>query len=52
MENISIKQLEEMEKELFKKQCNLDIQKAVVKMFLRKKLEDMGTILPSSTKRR
>ena len=37
MEEISLEQLEEMQKDLFKKQCDLDIQKAFVKHFIKKK---------------
>ena len=37
MDKISLEQLEEMQKDLFKKQCDLDIQKAFVKHFIKKK---------------
>jgi hypothetical protein len=33
---INLEQLEEMQVELFKKQCDLDIQKAMVKHFIKK----------------
>ena len=33
---VNLEQLEEMQKELFKKQCDLDIQKAMVKHFIDK----------------
>ena len=32
----NLEQLEEMKKELFKQQCDLDIQKAMVKHFIKK----------------
>ena len=38
------KQLEEMQKDLFKKQCDLDIQKALVKHFIKKKQSEQLTI--------
>jgi len=37
MDEISLEQLEEMQKDLLKKQCDLDIQKAFVKHFIKKK---------------
>jgi len=37
MEEISLDQLEEMQEVLFKQQCDLDIQKAMVKHFIKKK---------------
>ena len=37
MEEISLEQLEEMQEVLFKQQCDLDIQKAMVKHFIKKK---------------
>tara|TARA_R110000796_G_scaffold162503_1_gene279250 strand:- start:2742 stop:2864 length:123 start_codon:yes stop_codon:yes gene_type:complete len=37
MDEISLEALEEMQKDLFKKQCDLDIQKALVKHFIKKK---------------
>jgi phosphopantothenoylcysteine synthetase/decarboxylase len=36
MDRISLEQLEEMQKELFRQQCDLDIQKAMVKHFIKK----------------
>ena len=33
---VSLEELKEMEKELFKQQCYLDIQKAMVKHFIKK----------------
>lgn len=36
MEEINLEQLKEMQKELFKKQCDLDIQKAMLKHFIKK----------------
>ena len=35
MDDISLKQLEEIEKELFNQQCSLDIQKAMVRNFIK-----------------
>lgn len=37
MDEIKLEQLEEMQKDLFRKQCDLDIQKAFVKHFIKKK---------------
>lgn len=37
MDKISLEQLEEMQKNLFRKQCDLDIQKAFVKHFIKNK---------------
>jgi len=37
MDKISLEQLEGMQKELFKKQCDLDIQKAMVRHFIKNK---------------
>ena len=34
--NIDLEQLEEIQKDLFKQQCYLDIQKAMVKHFIKK----------------
>ena len=36
MDRISLEKLEEMQKELFRQQCDLDIQKAMVKHFIKK----------------
>lgn len=44
MDKISLEQLEEMQKELFKKQCYLDIQKAFVKHFIKKKQSEQLSI--------
>jgi hypothetical protein len=44
MDKISLEQLEEMQKDLFKKQCDLDIQKAFVKHFIKKKQSEQLTI--------
>jgi hypothetical protein len=33
----NLRQLEEMQKELFRQQCDLDIQKAMVNHFIKKK---------------
>lgn len=44
MDEISLEQLGEMQKELFKKQCDLDIQKAFVKHFIKKKQDEQLTI--------
>ena len=35
--NASLKELKEMQEELFKEQCYLDIQKAMVKRFIKEK---------------
>ena len=37
MDEIKLEQLEEMQKELFRRQCDLDIQKAIVKHFIKEK---------------
>jgi len=37
--NASLEELKEMQKELFKEQCYLDIQKAMVKRFIKEKLK-------------
>jgi len=44
MDKINLEQLEEMQKELFKQQCDLDIQKAFVKHFIKKKQSEQLTI--------
>ena len=49
MKKISLEQLEEMQKDLFKKQCDLDIQKAFVKHFIKKKQSERLKI-PETTK--
>ena len=36
MDEISLEQLEEMQKDLFKKQCDLDIREAMLKHFIKK----------------
>ena len=36
----NLNRLEEIQKELFKKQCDLDIQKAMVKHFIKKEKEN------------
>tara|TARA_R110000764_G_scaffold124243_1_gene211616 strand:+ start:276 stop:518 length:243 start_codon:yes stop_codon:yes gene_type:complete len=40
----SIEQLEEMEKRIFRQQCDLAIQKAMVKHFLKKKRAEQLTL--------
>jgi len=40
----NLKQLEEMQKELFKQQCDLDIQKAMLKHFIKKKEDELLTL--------
>jgi hypothetical protein len=40
----NLKQLEEMQKELFRQQCDLDIQKAMVKHFIKKKQAEQLTL--------
>jgi len=37
---INLEQLEEMQKELFNKQCDLDIQKAMVRHFIKKEKDN------------
>jgi predicted transcriptional regulator len=44
MEEISLEQLKEMEENLFQKQCDLDIQKAFVKHFIKKKELEQSSI--------
>ena len=40
----NLKQLEEIQKELFKQQCDLDIQKAMVNHFIKKKKAEQLTL--------
>ena len=40
----NLEQLEEMQKELFRQQCDLDIQKAMVKHFIKKKEDELLTL--------
>ena len=40
----NLQQLEEMQKELFRQQCDLDIQKAMVKHFIKKKKAEQLTL--------
>ena len=42
--NIDLEQLEEIQKDLFKQQCDLDIQKAMVKHFIKKKKAEQLTL--------
>ena len=46
-----LKQLEEIQKELFKQQCDLDIQKAMVKHFIKKKKYEQLTLTDVSQQR-
>jgi len=46
---INLEQLEEMQVELFKKQCDLDIQKAMVKHFIKKKKDKQLTLTDVSS---
>tara|TARA_B110000967_G_C18681892_1_gene458514 strand:- start:95 stop:343 length:249 start_codon:yes stop_codon:yes gene_type:complete len=39
-----LKQLEEMQKDLFRQQCDLDIQKAMLKHFIKKKEDEQLTL--------
>jgi len=39
MENITLEDLEKLQEELFKQECDLDIKKAMVKHFIKKKKE-------------
>lgn len=41
---VNLEQLEEMQKELFKQQCDLDIQKAMVKHFIKKEKDKQLTL--------
>ena len=49
---VNLEQLEEMQEDLFRQQCDLDIQKAMVKHFIKKKedelliLTDVGISFP------
>ena len=40
----NLQQLEEMQKELFRQQCDLDIQKAMLKHFIKKKKSEQLTL--------
>tara|TARA_B100000780_G_scaffold192526_1_gene135626 strand:+ start:973 stop:1224 length:252 start_codon:yes stop_codon:yes gene_type:complete len=46
---VNLEQLEEMQKELFRQQCDLDIQKAMVKHFIKKE-KDKQLILTDVVK--
>ena len=46
-----LEQLEEMQKELFKQQCDLDIQKAMVKHFIKKEKAEQLTLTDVSQQR-
>ena len=50
MDEISLEQLEEMQKDLLKKQCDLDIQKAFVKHFIKKKQSKQLTLTDVSNR--
>tara|TARA_R110000824_G_scaffold181325_1_gene362096 strand:+ start:28 stop:285 length:258 start_codon:yes stop_codon:yes gene_type:complete len=39
-----LEQLEEMQKDLFRQQCDLDIQKAMLKHFIKKKEDEQLTL--------
>ena len=41
---VNLEQLEEMQKELFRQQCDLDIQKAMVKHFIKKEKAEQLTL--------
>ena len=41
---VNLEQLEEMQKELFRQQCDLDIQKAMVKHFIKKEKDKQLTL--------
>jgi hypothetical protein len=41
---VNLEQLEEMQKELFRQQCDLDIQKAMVNHFIKKKKAEQLTL--------
>tara|TARA_R110001632_G_scaffold159650_1_gene277874 strand:+ start:143 stop:412 length:270 start_codon:yes stop_codon:yes gene_type:complete len=40
----NLQQLEEMQEDLFRQQCDLDIQKAMVKHFIKKKEDELLTL--------
>ena len=48
---VNLEQLEEMQKELFKQQCDLDIQKAMVKHFIKKEKDKQLTLTDVSQQR-
>ena len=41
---VNLEQLEEMQEDLFRQQCDLDIQKAMVKHFIKKKEDELLTL--------
>jgi hypothetical protein len=48
---INLEHLEEMQKDLFRKQCDLDIQKAMVKHFIKKEKAKQLTLTDVSQQR-
>lgn len=48
---VNLEQLEEMQKELFRQQCDLDIQKAMVKHFIKKEKDKQLTLTDVSQQR-
>jgi len=48
---VNLEQLEEMQKELFRQQCDLDIQKAMVKHFIKKEKDKQLTLTDVSQHR-
>ena len=46
---VNLEQLEEMQKELFRQQCDLDIQKAMVKHFIKKEKAKQLTLTDVSS---
>lgn len=47
----NLEQLEEMQKELFRQQCDLDIQKAMVKHFIKKEKAEINYKLNTTNDR-
>ena len=44
-----LEQLEKMQEDLFRQQCDLDIQKAMVKHFIKKKEDELLTLTDASS---
>ena len=42
--NINLEKLKEIQEDLFKQQCNLDIQKAMLKHFIKKEKDEQLTL--------
>jgi len=50
MKDITLEQLENHKEDIFKRQCNLDIEKAMVDFYIRKKKKDTKTKSYEKTK--